>query len=221
VNKIINNKRYNTYSARFLGEWNNGKQPGDFEFVRESLYVTKSGNYFLHGEGGGGSDYCAKSLDEHPNGCGEVIKPLSAAEAQRWAEKVLDANEFTVMFTVNTVANETEVEKITLSLPTSVIKALKERKEATGVNVSWLVAQACIDAGYQLVDDTPADKDEQDVYQEVYDTTFTEEFSKEYSRLLSAGKDQNEARINARSNAAKLAKYRANAAAFEFRRSTR
>lgn len=221
MNRIINNKRYNTYTARLLGEWNNGYPQDDFEFCKESLYVTKSGNYFLHGEGGGGSKYCAESLDEHPHGCGEMIKPLSVAEAQEWAKKVLDDNEYAVMFTVTTATNDTETEKITLSLPPSVIKALKERKEATGVNVSWLVAQALIDAGYQTVEEVPADKTEQDVYQEIYEASYSDEFINEYNRLLSEGEDQSEARTIARSNAAQIAKNRADAVAFEFRKNNR
>lgn len=145
MNKIIKGKRYDTYSARSLGEWDNGCPPEYRDHYKETLYVTKSGNYFIHRENNYGSQYATS-----PDG-GEDIIPLTFYEAKELAEKHLANYEFKEIFGdaegLLDVAYESS-EKITLSLPSNIVKSLKERKETTGANVSWLVAKALRDAGY-------------------------------------------------------------------------
>ena len=49
--KIINNRMYNTETAKQLGYWSNGYTPSDFYFAEETLYQKKTGEYFLVGHG--------------------------------------------------------------------------------------------------------------------------------------------------------------------------
>ena len=44
--KIINNRMYNTETAKQLGYWSNGYTPSDFYFAEETLYQKKTGEYF-------------------------------------------------------------------------------------------------------------------------------------------------------------------------------
>jgi len=54
MKKIIKGSLYNTDTAKFLGCIEPaGQNTNDLNFFRETLYRTKSGKYFLHGEGHG------------------------------------------------------------------------------------------------------------------------------------------------------------------------
>lgn len=89
MRKILNEKAYDTDTATLLGQW---KTPGfsvtDHWFARESLYRTPRGNFFLHGEGGGFTEWRGKT--GNLRSFGEGILPLSPEEARAWAEKKLD-----------------------------------------------------------------------------------------------------------------------------------
>jgi hypothetical protein len=83
--KIVNKKMYNTATAELLGDWQESNRR-DFRFVLEKLYITKKGEYFLHGEGGAMTDYGVDNYD-NSRSRGETIKPLTKNEAYEWAEK--------------------------------------------------------------------------------------------------------------------------------------
>lgn len=148
MNKIINQKRYNTETARCLGLWENGHYRNDFSFCRETLYVKKTGEYFLHGEGGAMSKYSTSRGNDVTGG--EELIPLSYEKSMEWAEEHLDSDECTAVFgNMEEDAEEgAEKEKILLTLPKDIIKALKEKKETTGANISWIVAKALKESGY-------------------------------------------------------------------------
>lgn len=92
MKKVINGKLYNTESAKKLGYWSNGLGYDDFAFCEETLYKTKSGQYFLHGAGGGNSKY--GEWHGNSGGPGEVIRPYTEADAKEWCEEHLDADEY-------------------------------------------------------------------------------------------------------------------------------
>lgn len=94
MKKIINGKMYNTETAKELGFWSNGEN--GFGFCDEWLYRKKTGEYFLYGKGGGMSKYC--SYNGNMYGPGERITPLTEAEAKKWAEDYLDADEYEEIF---------------------------------------------------------------------------------------------------------------------------
>lgn len=96
MKKVINGKLYNTESAKRLG-YASYSHPGDFCFWEETLYLTKSGNYFIHGEGGPMSKY-AKSIGQNEWSGGEHIEPVNEAAAKEWAEEHLDGNEYLSIF---------------------------------------------------------------------------------------------------------------------------
>ncbi len=96
MKKIINGKRYDTDTAKILGSAGYS-HPGDFSFWLERLYRKRTGEYFLHGVGGPMSKYARQvSLNEWTGG--EEIHPLSPEEAQDWAEKHLEVEEFELIF---------------------------------------------------------------------------------------------------------------------------
>ena len=79
---IVNSKRYDTEAATFVAEHFNGYGRNDFKFLRERLYVTKNGNWFLHGEGGPFTEYA----DSYGNSKseGERIKEFTPEQALGW-----------------------------------------------------------------------------------------------------------------------------------------
>lgn len=95
MKKIINGRKYDTETARKIGDWNNGKLY-DFDYVIERLYKKKTGEYFLYGEGGAVSKYGVEVRDGMSDG--SDIIPLTEKKALIWAEEHLDADEYEEAF---------------------------------------------------------------------------------------------------------------------------
>ncbi len=96
MKKIINGKRYDTDTAKLIGE-DSYSNPGDLNYWHEELYQKKTGEYFLYGEGGAMSSYSRQTGQNEWSG-GEEIKPLTLKEAQAWGEKRLSGNEYEETF---------------------------------------------------------------------------------------------------------------------------
>ena len=97
MKKIINGKLYDTEKAKELGHWANMGDRRDSRQVEETLYRKRTGEYFLHGEGGALTKY-AVTIDDNNWSGGEKIIPLSAGKAREWAEEHLDADEYAGIF---------------------------------------------------------------------------------------------------------------------------
>lgn len=91
MKKIINGSRYDTETAKRLGWWESGPDIRDLFYCSETLYRTKSGKYFLHGEGGPGTAY-----GNSPNG--EQIIPIAEDAAKAWAEEHMSGDDYEVAF---------------------------------------------------------------------------------------------------------------------------
>lgn len=52
MKKIINGKKYDTETANAVGAYANSGRWCDFTHYEETLYQKRTGEYFLHGEGG-------------------------------------------------------------------------------------------------------------------------------------------------------------------------
>lgn len=97
MKKIINQKRYDTDTAKEMGyDCYNGSR-SDFQWWQETLYRKQTGEFFLHGEGGAMSRY-AEAVGNSSWCGGERIMPLTVEEAQKWAEKHLTADEYESIF---------------------------------------------------------------------------------------------------------------------------
>jgi hypothetical protein len=86
MKKVIDGKIYNTETAELLHNWDNGHYGNDFRSCEESLYKTKKGAYFLHGEGGPMSKY-AKSCGNNSVCGGASITPITEKEVLAWLEE--------------------------------------------------------------------------------------------------------------------------------------
>lgn len=96
MKRIINGKLYDTDTAKLLASYHNDFSPSDFEYFNEDLYIKKTGEYFLLGEGGPKSYYA----EYHGNismGSKRII-PISEDRAKEWAERNLEADEYISIF---------------------------------------------------------------------------------------------------------------------------
>jgi len=84
MKKIIDGVFYDTDKAEVIASASEGYE-GDFGCFSESLYRTAKGNWFLAGEGGPLSKYCAASTDGSYSG-GSKIFPMSPKAAREWLE---------------------------------------------------------------------------------------------------------------------------------------
>lgn len=97
MKKIIKGKRYDTETAKVVGEWANEYPANDFRSAVETLYRKRNGEYFLHGEGGAMSKY-AQSCGDNTWSGGARIMPLTYDSAREWAEKHLEVEEYEAEF---------------------------------------------------------------------------------------------------------------------------
>ena len=87
MKRIVDGLRYDTATATELVAWNNGAFGNDFNRCREVLYRTKTGRYFIHGEGGPMSRW-AEACEGGRSVCnGEGIRTLTPKAALTWLEE--------------------------------------------------------------------------------------------------------------------------------------
>jgi hypothetical protein len=96
MKRIVKGKAYNTETAERVGSWDNGYCTNDFNYCSEDIYRKRTGEFFLHGEGHAMSIYA--SHEGNSSGWGEQIIPLTYQEAQEWAEKHLNGDEYEDIF---------------------------------------------------------------------------------------------------------------------------
>ena len=99
MKKIINGKKYDTETAKMLGEtWEGARN--DFNFWREELYKKRTGEFFIYGEGGANSRYSEYIPEANAYAGGEEIRPISEAEAKKWCETHLSVDEYEAIWGV-------------------------------------------------------------------------------------------------------------------------
>lgn len=135
MKKIINGKMYNTETAKCVGAWHNGHYTTDIYYVSEDLYQKNNGEFFLYGEGGPMSRYSKRSGENW--GGGEDIIPLSYKEAQEWAEKRLDADDYEKIF--GEIPEDDTKKVVTFSLSVTTVEKLKRLASQNNTGLSEYV----------------------------------------------------------------------------------
>lgn len=138
MKKIINGKVYDTETAQQLAYWENMPDVRDFHQYNETLYRKKTGEYFLHGEGGPMTKY-ARTVGTNSWSGGERIMPLSFAEAQAWAEEHLDGEEYEEIF--GEVTEDGSRHQVCYSLSAATVETIKRRAAAAGISASAYLEQ--------------------------------------------------------------------------------
>ena len=88
MKKLIDGKLYDTESADLIASvYPNGTQDqSNFHFLRERLYCTESGRYFIAGVGGPKTTYSQPAASGGVTG-GEDIRAVTEEQAFAWCER--------------------------------------------------------------------------------------------------------------------------------------
>lgn len=132
MKKIINGKVYNTESAKAVGGYTSNSTTSDFDYFEETLFLKKTGEFFLHGEGNATSKYGEKHGDSW--GYGQMIIPLSWEKAREWSEKRLSADNYEKIF--GEVEEDESKRMITLSLSAGAVERAKRAAQQAGMSLS-------------------------------------------------------------------------------------
>lgn len=112
MKKIINGRRYDTATAKLIGECENGYQ-SDFRWYHEELYQKTTGEFFLYGEGNGLSAWASHTFDGYTYG--EDIRPLSLDETKKWVEDNLSADTYEELFAIPDEGTGKQIQSYSLS----------------------------------------------------------------------------------------------------------
>ena len=138
MKKIINGKMYDTATAKRLGQAHGGGQSfRDFQYWEERLYQKRTGEFFLHGEGGPMTRY-AEHIDQNNWSGGERIIPLSVKEAREWAEENLDADDYQEIF--GEVSEDGGRTVLSVSLDAATADRIRKVAAEAGMSVSAMIA---------------------------------------------------------------------------------
>ena len=140
MKKVISGSLYDTSTARLVGEWDNGGQYGSFTYCSEELYRTRSGKYFVHGEGGPLTTYAVHHGNDTSGS--EEIRPMTYEQARAWAEEKLSAEEYAKEFGEPDEATGDEKRQFPVQLKQTTIDLLKRKKAETGMTYGELVELA-------------------------------------------------------------------------------
>ena len=146
MRKVINGRTYNTATSKHIGNWGNGIYGSDFRSCSEDLYKNTKGAYFLVGEGGPLSKYSV-SHGNDTSGGRELI-PMTATEAQEWAEGHLTAEEYEAEFGPQEEAAPSDLttrERVSLTIDSELMTRFREYSVKTGVPMSRMIDRAIAD----------------------------------------------------------------------------
>lgn len=135
MKKIIDGRKYDTATAKAIGS-DQFSYPGDFSYWCETLFRKRTGEYFLHGEGGARSRY-ARHTDDNNWGSGEEIIPMGPKAAMQWAEKHLDADTFEAAF--GPVSEDAEDVMISAKIPAAVDAKLRQMAAERATSVTAIL----------------------------------------------------------------------------------
>lgn len=114
MKKIIKGKLYDTGKAKELGRWTPNPYGNDFNYHQETLYLKRTGEFFIHEERYGS----------------DKIRPLTYEETQKWAEEHLDGDDYIEIFGDPEEADKKQV--ISVSITDATYRKLKEIAAETG-----------------------------------------------------------------------------------------
>lgn len=97
MNKIINNKKYDTETTKMVGSYDNGEEYLGHLYVEEKLYQKKTGEFFLYGWGGALTEYREKCGSNTWTESSRIV-PYSIDEAKEWAMEHMDGDEYEEVF---------------------------------------------------------------------------------------------------------------------------
>lgn len=130
---IISGKVYDTDTATYIDERDNGRGFTDHSFLRQELYRKRTGEYFLYGEGGGMTVHAGTYGNSV--GWGEEIIPLSYRQAREWAEVYSEPEIYLKEFEVE----EEDYRIVPIKLPQKLYDTLKKRADEANTTLKEFI----------------------------------------------------------------------------------
>lgn len=124
MKKIINNRVYDTSTAKRCSDPVDIGSVEEYDFYALTLYQKRNGEFFLF------RDVFRGPLDDG-------IVPLSYEDARQWAESNVSANKYEELF--GTVSEDDSRAAINLSLPCSLIEQTRRIAAAQNISLSAYV----------------------------------------------------------------------------------
>ena len=137
MKKIINGKVYDSYKAAEIGSWDNGCGYNDLNYVSETLYRKRTGEYFILGDGGAMTKYAVSTGNNSWGGSTKII-PLTYDAANEWAMEHLTADEYKKEF--GEIVEDDTSEVITISLSASAAAKLRRMAQQKEISISALIS---------------------------------------------------------------------------------
>lgn len=137
MKKIIGGRRYDTATAKLVGEYEAG-YIGDFDWLSEQLYQKATGEFFLAGKGGARTRWSTRTIDGYASGDG--ILPLTLGEAREWAEEHLPVDEVEKLFQIP-LKKESGKKIQSFSLSPAAIAGLKRLAQTYRTSRSDIIEQ--------------------------------------------------------------------------------
>lgn len=125
MKKISNNKVYDTETAKLRGRYWNGYSVNHINYLAEALYLKKTGEFFLHGQG--------KDKQE--------IIPLTYEEAREWAEERLTADKCEDIFG-EVEENDGGWTPVHVYVKNNLADEIKKEKQERGLTIKDIVNTA-------------------------------------------------------------------------------
>lgn len=135
MKKVISGVLCDTETAKMLGEYEH-EHKSSFHWYVERLYRTKSGKYFIYGEGHAASPY-ARKVAQSEWAPGEAIKLMPPEAARQWAEEHLDGDEYIAAF-----GDPEDGDYYNIAVDSATKARLDKIKSSTGKTLRQIVAEA-------------------------------------------------------------------------------
>lgn len=143
MKKIINNKLYDTATAKKLAEWDeNGTDP--LNYIAEALYRKKTGEFFVFGDGGANTKYAriGRLKVFEP---GSAILPMSLEQAKEWALDRLPKNEYDDIFG-DMIDDDGSTTVTSIRLPSALLETVRRRAQEKYETIAEFIRAAIVEA---------------------------------------------------------------------------
>lgn len=143
MKKIINNKLYDTATAKKLAEWDeNGTDSRNY--ISESLYRKKTGEFFVFGDGGANTKY-ARIGRLNVFEPGSAILPMSLEQAKEWALDRLPKNEYDDIFG-DMIDDDGSTTVTSIRLPSALLETVRRRAQEKDETTAEFIRAAIVEA---------------------------------------------------------------------------
>ena len=96
MKKIVHGRKYDTDTATKIASMDNDLGRNDFRRIEETLYLKKTGEYFIFGKGGPMTRYSEYDGNVSRGSCD--IVPISIEDAKKWAATYMTVDKFEAHF---------------------------------------------------------------------------------------------------------------------------